>query len=56
MLAILGSPPNWQNYNISHYFTQEIKWFYDNHTLGGPSLLQFGPNNVTTPTKELIYN
>ena len=31
-----------------------IKKYYDDPKLGGPSFIQMGPENVTTPTKDII--
>ena len=56
MLYVFDNEPNWDDYTASSENTKNIRHWYDDAALGGPSFLSFGPDNVTTPAEEWITN
>ena len=54
MLKELDGPPKWEYYNISSDVTLSAERFYGNKSLGGPSFLKFGEEEVITPIIEWV--
>ena len=49
MFKEFDGPPKWEYYNISSDVTLAAERFYGNKSLGGPSFLTFGEEEVITP-------